>query len=458
MSDMENILKAALSPTKYPSEELNKRIKEQVKESGEMKFKNKSIMIAAAVIICLLIIPTSVYAAYRYLLPKEVARDMQDKKLGDAFEKDGKEVLQTVTDGSYKVTYLGHVTGESISESTGSAWELHPDRFYVAVAIEKVDGTEMAVEDSYSCLFVSPLIQGLKPWNYNIATMNGSYMENVIDGVLYRIIECDNIEIFADKKLYMAVSDTSYYSTDAFNFDEETGLITANEAYKGANILFDLELDPSKADNSKAEEYLKQLENEWNQSSEEDSRKIKRNNETTEENPRIQQEIFTDDNKVTIHVKDNASSNWWANTECSQSVLSYSFDVEGEDIESLTYSLNKGEFCSYPTNNLDELEYYGKKCSISYDDQKDRNYLYSVIFSAKFEDYGYGIDDISNLGVKDINARQKIYYEVLDKEIESTNMDVKIKMKDGRIIDKTLTFDNVLEEEEGSFWVAISVN
>lgn len=471
MSDIDKILKAALFPTKYPSEDLNKRIKKKMKESGEMKSKNKSFMIAAAIIICVLILPTSVYAAYQYLMPKEAANEMLDEKLGDAFEKEGTEVLQTVIDGSYKVTFLGHVTGDSISERTGSSWELHPERTYVAVAIENTDGTDMTVEAGDN-LFISPLIQGLRPWSYNIASMNGSYMGKVIDGVLYRIIECDNIEIFADKKLYLAVSDTMFYSNDAFVYDEESGLVSTNEAYKGTNILFDLKLDSSKADSQKAETYLKQLEEEWNSDSDTQSNDSTQGDNTKEdnnaeksntakedtENPRVQQEVFTDkENGISIFVKDNDSSRWWANETKSGTALTYHFEVEGDGVESLSYTLNKGEFCNNPINNLSEREFYGNQCSLSYDEQKERNYQYSIIFSAKFEDYGYDVDYIKELGEKDLDARSKIEYEVLGKEIASTSMNLQIKMTDGRIIEKILTFNNVLNDEIGGFWIAINV-
>lgn len=261
MNEIDKILKTALSPTEYPSEQLNNKIMNQIKESGEVKMRSRRLHIAVAVLLCMLIIPATAYAAYRYLLPKEAAYQMQDEKLGDAFEKDGKAVLQTKTDGDYKVTFLGQVTGESISERTGSAWELQPERIYVAVAVERVDGKEMTYDES---LFISPLIQGLRPWTYNIVTMNGSYMEQIIDGIRYRIIECDNIEMFADKELYLAVSNTNFFSTEAYQYDEETGFITRSEAYEGTNLLFELELDSSKADKEKADAYIKEFEKEWN--------------------------------------------------------------------------------------------------------------------------------------------------------------------------------------------------
>lgn len=60
--------------------------------------------------------------------------------------------------------------------------------------------------------FVSPLIKGLKPWQVNITTMNGGYSEAVIDGIMYRLIECDGVEMFADRGVYLAVSNGSSFS------------------------------------------------------------------------------------------------------------------------------------------------------------------------------------------------------------------------------------------------------
>ncbi len=461
MNKMDQVLQKALSPAISPSEELNNKILNQIKSKGcdEMHLRNKKLIMAAIAAVCILIVPTSAYAAYQYLLPKEAAKEMDDKKLEEAFDQVGTEVMQAVTDGSYKITYLGHVTGEDLSERTGSAWELHPDRIYVAVAIEKADGTVIQNEDGNK-LFVSPLIQGLTPWEYNIVTMNGSYMEKIIDGVLYRIIECDNIEVFADKKLYLAISDTAFFSKSAYQYEEATGDITAAEDYKGTNALFDLILDPSKADAIKAKEYLKQLEQEWNSAStieDKESNPVERDNDaSTDTNLRIQQELFTDEeNGITIRIKDNDSHSWSGNEEYSQTILSYYLEVEGDNIEALTYTLNQGEFSNRPEHRASATEYYGKECSLSYEEQKDRNYHYSISFKGYYKDYGYDIQKVDELGQKEIDARDRIYYEVLDKAISDTEMSLELKLKDGRTLNKILTFKNVLDQQ--GFWIAISV-
>lgn len=459
MNDIDKILRTALSPTRYPSEELNHKIVKKVKESGTMKNSYKKMIIAAAITMALLILPVSVYAAYRYLSPKDAANEMDDNKLGEAFDKEGKSVIKTVTDGIYKITYLGHVTGASISERTGSAWELHPERIYVAVAIERADGLDIKVDDGHN-IFVTPLIQGLNPWKYNIVTMNGGYMEKIIDGVLYRITECDNVGIFADKKLYLAVSDTAFYSTEAFDYDEVTGSINENASYQGTNVLFELELDPKDADKVKAAEYIEQFEKEW-ESGGDTEKNSSENQESSnkEEKPRVQQEEFYDaENKLTIRIKDNDSSAWSADGEASTNIVSYSLEVKGEGIDSLDFSLNKGQFCSYTEEyKLGEREYYGNTVSVPYEEQNKRNHKYAIAIQAKYKDYGYENTYLEELGEKNLEERDKIYYDVLNQEINSTSMGLDIKMKDGTVIHKEIKLDNAKAETGRSIGVVLDV-
>jgi hypothetical protein len=143
----------------------------------------------------------------------------------------------------------------------GSAQEIHPDRTYAVVSIARQDGSKMPdTRDAEYCkvpFFVSPLVKGKKPWQANIASMNGGYSELVVDGVMYRVIECDGLEMFADRGLYLCISDTSFYSIKAFEYDEATGQVTPNKDYKGVNALFELPLNTGNADSERAEEYLK---------------------------------------------------------------------------------------------------------------------------------------------------------------------------------------------------------
>lgn len=214
------------------------------------KFVRSAVLIAAAV--CL--IGTSAFAAYRLLSAGDVAFRLGDSELAKYFDEG--TYSETVTDGDYRATVLGIATGEGLSKFESSAWELFPERTYAVVAVERSDGSDMSFDDE---ILVSPLIEGYAPWNLNIMSMHGGYSANIIDGVLYRIIELDAIECFADRNVYMAVVSETFLDNKPFAFDEETGKITPKEDYDGTNILIKLNLDPNKADSKKAEEYLERL-------------------------------------------------------------------------------------------------------------------------------------------------------------------------------------------------------
>ena len=136
-------------------------------------------------------------------------------------------------------------------------------------AIEYADGTPMpdTSEDAYADLsfFVSPLIKGYDPDWYNMASMNGAYTEFTENGVLYRLTECDNVEIFADHEIYLCVCDGSFYNRQAYRYDEASGEISRNESYDGLNILFSLPIDPAKADPKAAAAYKSSLQKSENQ-------------------------------------------------------------------------------------------------------------------------------------------------------------------------------------------------
>ena len=120
-------------------------------------------------------------------------------------------------------------------------------------------GKERSVCAGKPELFASPLIGGYDPALYNLAGMAGNYTDITEDGVLYRLIECDNVEIFADHDLYLCVTEGTFYNKEAYRYDEVTGKISRNEDYEGLNALFALQVDASKANPEKAAEYIAAL-------------------------------------------------------------------------------------------------------------------------------------------------------------------------------------------------------
>ena len=266
--NIDNILKQALTPTDEPNFWLNQKILNQTKETVKMRNRRAkripAIVLSAAIILSIGSITT--YAAWKYLTPDRVAEVVENKKLTDAFKsKNAISVNETQSYDGFDVTLLGVVSGVDISESVAEVdGTIDNNKTYAVVAIKYSDGTPMphTSEDEYGDLsfLVSPLIKGYNPNQYNAVTMRGGYQDIVQDGILYRIGECDNVEMFADNDLYLCVSDGTFYNQEAYNYDEATGEISRNSSYDGVNALFNLPLDKSKADPKAVEAYIKNME------------------------------------------------------------------------------------------------------------------------------------------------------------------------------------------------------
>lgn len=269
-ADWERLLKQSLASTAEPEDKLNESLIHQLKERSQMKHKyRKRLSAGLLAAVLLLALSVSAYAAAQLFSAKQIVDHLGDKLLADAFEsKDAIQINQSKTSGDYRFTLHGLVSGAGLSEFPHSAEEIYPGRTYVVVSIARQDGKPMPdtrdPEYGKERFFVSPLIKGLNPGQFNIASMSGAYSETVIDGVMYRLLECDQVEIFADKGVYLAISSgTTFYSIKAFRYDEITGEIQPREDYPGAAVLFDLPLDAAKADPVKAEAYLESLLSSW---------------------------------------------------------------------------------------------------------------------------------------------------------------------------------------------------
>lgn len=264
---LDQLLKHALSPDLQPDQELNQKIIYEWKENGAMKHSHKkklTFLVLAATLTLLL--SATAFAAWKFLTPGELAQEMGSETLAAAFDSnDALKINQSQTSGDYIFTLLGLVSGEGLSEYDNSLDYLETGRTYAVLSIENKDGTPMpsTADDAYGEVpfLISPLIQGLAPWNYNIFTMNGAHFELVRDGITYRLLECDGIDVFADRDIYLAcIVGSSFYERDAFLYDEATGSISQNPDYPGATALFHLPLDPAKADPAKAQAYIDQIQ------------------------------------------------------------------------------------------------------------------------------------------------------------------------------------------------------
>ena len=266
--DIDELLKHALTPNNEPDFWLNQRILNHEKEIKRMKKGKLSSIPRIALITATVLSMGSIttFAAWKYLSPDKVAEVTRDSKLIEAFKsEDAITINEKQSYAGYDITLLGMVSGKNITayvmEDNG---EIKEDRTYSVVAIEKSDQTPMPSpsDEQYNEVrfLVSPLIKGYNPNEFNMMTMNGGYIDIVEAGVLYRLSECDNIEMFANQDIYLCVSEGTFYNQAAYHFDEATGEITRNEAFEGVNALFDLPIDSSKADEAAVAAYIQAMD------------------------------------------------------------------------------------------------------------------------------------------------------------------------------------------------------
>ena len=214
------------------------------------KNKRKIFSIPILAFSIIMMVSVSVFAAYKFLTPKDVANLFNDSKLSQNFTKDYTLSIKEQTSGKYTAKILGIVSGKKLSSYTNA----NEDKSYIVGAIAKKDGTK--IKDYIDNIMLTPLIEGYKPWEVNIFTLNGSSSKFIEDGIQYFIYECDNLELFANNKIYIALYEGISPNKSIFTYQKD-GSISFNKDYKGFKALFNIPLDKSKADPKKAKQLLK---------------------------------------------------------------------------------------------------------------------------------------------------------------------------------------------------------
>lgn len=271
------ILKQALSPeidecdVKIKTMDMERKENminyEKNKNSKKSSVKSwKHATAAAAAIAVTMVSSITAYAAWRYFSAKDVAAEIADNRLAQEFEQNNwMDECETQTYGNYDITLLGIVSGDEISShlSKTDSGEIDGDKTYMAVAIAHSDGTPMpdSSKTDEEQFYVSPYIEGLDPARYNASVLGGNNTLFVSDGIQYRLLETDNIECFADRKIYMGVSEGEAYDDKAYVYDSVSGDISRNESYEGVNALFILSIDSNLADQKRAAEVIAAMDN-----------------------------------------------------------------------------------------------------------------------------------------------------------------------------------------------------
>lgn len=273
---LDHILKESLTPDYEPDLLLNQKIINHVKEREQMRIKTRKWIPGIIFSLAIILAAGSgvAYAAYKFLTAEDAVESTGNEKLALAFSgEDGIEINETQKFQNFDVTLLGIASGKNLSEYvTEKNGEILKDRSYIVTAVARTDGgvmPENLADEAYDKMrfYISPLISGCDPAEINLVSLDGVYTEFVRDGVLYRLTECSNIEIFADRTVYLCVSDQDQngaagYNEAAYEFDNDTGEISRADNYVGVNALFVLSLDKNLADPEAAEEFLSAFEQE----------------------------------------------------------------------------------------------------------------------------------------------------------------------------------------------------
>lgn len=230
--------------------------------SEKRSYRQRSKVVAAVVCTVILLGSGSVYAANHYLNPSQIVDEISaDSTLSKVFaDKDAITINETQTSNGYDITLLGLVSGEKLGVYVPDETkkEVSDKHSYAALAISKSDGSKMSNRN----FCVSPLINGEAFTDVNAATLNVGLSWFDKDGVIYELIECDNLEIFADRGVYLSLVDDFGDEVAAFRMDEATGKYHKVEDYAGTSALFTLPLDKDKADTVAADKFLVSLRRE----------------------------------------------------------------------------------------------------------------------------------------------------------------------------------------------------
>ena len=228
----------------------------QEKERSIMKAKQvkKTVLIAAVLSLTLVV---SAFAV-SLLLPAQVAELLGQDSLAAAFEQEGAIVYDaSKTFGDYTVTLMGIVSGAGLSDA--SFEDVDKSRSYIVAAMTRTDGQPIA-PDGLQGILCTPLVSGYLPWEVNIFTLGGGYSSTIADDMrtAYYIFECENLELFADHTVYLAVYEGFSPSSDVFQTAQD-GSISFADGFTAPHALFTLPLDPAKADPAAADALLAQI-------------------------------------------------------------------------------------------------------------------------------------------------------------------------------------------------------
>lgn len=227
-------------------------IEESRRKGSDALNKNKVMKTFILVAAIIALLSTSVYAVTYLLSAREVAEKTGYTALAERFNEENFDIV-TVTDKGYSVSFHGLVNSEALVYLDEDA--VYEERTYAVYSIAKEDGTPLKLIDGMPLSF-TPVIEGLRTDIAFALTESASGTEK--DGILYYIFDYQNLEIFADKNVYVAVYEGFFPNSGIFTMDE-SGRTDYNEIYNGFKGMFELPLDKTKANPSEADKLLEDM-------------------------------------------------------------------------------------------------------------------------------------------------------------------------------------------------------
>lgn len=254
--------------------------KTPTEEKKQNNRKRSRIWQAAVVMALIAAIGTSVFAGPSQMSPAELASWAHLPAVAELFEGDtAVTVEESRSMGDYVVTLHAVVTSKPKDDQDIPKVLTDYGRTYIALSFQRKDGKAMADSFRHN-LRASPVVDGYEPdWvadpdvgdsNPYLIPVNDSTMEAgdfsmVENGVFYYLFSCDNLEVFADHTVKLAVfrdEDSNGRSTFLWPGEkvfqkEEDGTVSFRLSLP-ARVMFTLPLDETKADPETAKKMLEQ--------------------------------------------------------------------------------------------------------------------------------------------------------------------------------------------------------
>lgn len=264
---IEKLLLEGMHTDRLPSQELIHRVKLKmlVNKPGRAPHKAgrtlKTLALASAL---MLVFATSVYAVVHLIQASRVAETAGDHTLAAAFSTSGIKIFSEKEAGDYRFTLTEMVRGADITDLPFFSFNVTDSRLYILIAIERLDGAPMQGDYTF---IASPLIKGFNPVEHNVFSMNSATTDVLHDGILYRLLSCDDIAIFADHGLNLVICEDTFLF-DAIQYNAQSGIFTLNPGYTKTAVLFELPIPAEYADTSRAAEY-------WDRQQKEEEQDVK---------------------------------------------------------------------------------------------------------------------------------------------------------------------------------------